>query len=718
MSPERDHRQAGKQGPAVAPTVPQWLFAAAFSCLLTALLWPELLQGGGIIGGDIYTYFLPQKQLLAEEFAANRLPLWHDRTALGYPLLAESQAAVFYPPTQLLYRITDAHTAFHVSFLLHYVLAALFSWRFFRSQQLSQLAALLAALIYVCSWFPARASLEWTIIGGVWLPLTLWLAEHLLQRPSITRLSLLATAHALHLLAGHFTLAFINQLMLVAFGLWRGISDSCAADTDRSGSNSKRRPAAILLMVGAVALSILLSAVQLVPTMELRLLSQRSGSQTTFNPAYGHMPPLYTTQLIASWWYWHSPEILNSRSLLRTPLAATADTNAVEAHFYVGLIPLALCVCLLNGRIRRRLPLATAGFWMLTTGTSTVYAFGWLVPFFRHLPGFGFFMGPGRYTILGTLALALLSGLVFDTLFRRSRRLTGWTVFAAVSVVTFVDLRWSTMAVSDAVAVINPPYQFLPDSWLAKSLHQADAAAPVRLFAPGANVGNLFGVSCVPQYLGLCPATYLRDDFLPVSPATADAPWPDAAMEKTLRKLAVTHLLTMEAIPRLSDDWELVAAAPDAFLNRVWARGSEPCYLYSSRRPPERISLLPEESGSIRIVERHPSVWVIEITTATAGVLRLTDLPYAGWQNFTTLTVAASSTLEQIANKRSLHVEDTAFDRIIRVPSGRNIITLKYCPNSFLLGAVISVTSAVILTAICMWKVRRSTDLQAPLQGD
>jgi hypothetical protein len=275
MSPERDHRREGNQRETVTPTVPQWLAATAFSCLLTGLLWPELFQGGGLIGGDIYPYFLPQKQLLAEEFAAGRLPLWHDRTALGYPLLAESQAAVFYPPTQVLYRITDAHTAFHISFLLHYILAGLFSWRFFRSQHLSQPGALLAALIYVCSWFPARASLEWSIIGGVWLPLTLWLADRLLQRPSIGRLALLATAHALHLLAGHFTLAFINQLMLVAFGFWRGVAIPIAAESPRAENATGRRAVSLLLMVGAIALSILLAAVQLVPTMELRLLSQR-----------------------------------------------------------------------------------------------------------------------------------------------------------------------------------------------------------------------------------------------------------------------------------------------------------------------------------------------------------------------------------------------------------------------------------------------------------
>jgi hypothetical protein len=711
MSPECTPRLAGDVCSPASPTIAQWLAAILFSGLLTGLLWPGLLQGGGLIGGDIYPYFLPQKQLLSQEFPAGRLPLWHDRTALGYPLLAESQAAVFYPPTQLLYRITDPHTAFHVCFLLHYLMAGICSWRFFRSQQLSQPAALFAALIYVCSWFPARASLEWSIIGGVWLPLTLWLADRLLQQPSVGRLSLLAAAHATHLLAGHFTLAFINQLMLAGFGLWKGLAApqlSTSTPTPRSQSPfspSRRRTTALLLMVSAVALALLLAAVQLRPTLELRLSSQRSGGQATFNPAYGHMPPLYTTQLLASWWYWHSPEIIQSRKILHTPLSSSADTNAVEAHFCVGLIPLGLCLCLLNGRIRRRLPAGAAGFWLLTTGISTCYAFGWLMPYTKQLPGFGFFMGPGRYTILGTLALALLTGLVLDALLRRSRLVRRWTIFTAIAAFTFVDLRWSTIAVSDAMVLPIPPYIHLPDSWLAEVLQKADAQAPVRLLAPGHNVGNLFGVSCVPQYLGLSPAAYFRDDFLPRSSPNADKPWPDAAMDAALQKLAVTHILSLDPIPLLSTDWEPVAAGPDAFLNRVWARGSEPCYLYRRRQPPARIQLLPPTSGEVRIVERHPSRWVLDVTAENAGVLQLADLPYPGW------TVS----VEPAPTPASHDLPESPVHRFIDVPAGRSRVTSEYQPAAFRSGASISLTTALILIAICLHpRFRRSAKASSP----
>ncbi|MFM8724574.1 MAG: hypothetical protein ACKON9_05545, partial [Planctomycetaceae bacterium] len=145
------------------PRTADWLLAIAMGLAALCWQWTGLLTGGGLVGGDTYPYFFPQKQLLAEEFSAGRIPLWHDRTALGYPLLAESQAGIFYPPTQVLYRLLPVHAAFHTAFLLHYLAAFVAAWRYARSQGLRQWSALLAATVFVYGWFPARSSLEWSI---------------------------------------------------------------------------------------------------------------------------------------------------------------------------------------------------------------------------------------------------------------------------------------------------------------------------------------------------------------------------------------------------------------------------------------------------------------------------------------------------------------------------------------------------------------------------
>ena len=318
---------------------------------------------------------------MADGFAHGELPLWHDRTGLGYPLHAESQAGIFYPTNQLLYRLFAVNTAYNVSILLHYALAFVFAWRFCRSQMLSQPSALLAAMVFVYGWFPARLSLEWSIIGGVWFPCCLWLTERLIRRPGRSAGCLLALGFGTHLLAGHFTLAFITQLCCLGYAAADIRANRPGRLKTIRGANLSSRVRAGLLVTGAIAAGICLAAVQLIPTMELRQLSQRDGSHAVFNPAYGHMPPVYLSQLVAGWWYWHSPEIVQSRQMLQFPfLMSSADTNQVEAHLYVGLIPLGLVLCLVQDSVRHRLRATHWKIWLMLSGMAIIYAFGWLVP--------------------------------------------------------------------------------------------------------------------------------------------------------------------------------------------------------------------------------------------------------------------------------------------------------------------------------------------------
>ena len=50
----------------------EWLVAFVAAIGLTVVFWGPLWTGGGIVGGDTYSYFLPQKQFLAERMKAGR----------------------------------------------------------------------------------------------------------------------------------------------------------------------------------------------------------------------------------------------------------------------------------------------------------------------------------------------------------------------------------------------------------------------------------------------------------------------------------------------------------------------------------------------------------------------------------------------------------------------------------------------------------------------
>lgn len=596
----------------------QWMAAAFIGTALALLMWHGLLQDTDLTGGDTWPYFFPQKMVLAESLAADELPVWHDVTALGYPLLAESQAGVFYPSNQLLYRLLDINLAYYVSIVGHYVLAYVFAWRFIRCQQVSHWASLLAAMVFVYGWFPARISLEWSIIGGVWLPLTLWITHEFLNRPSRWKFAALTTCLSLHLLAGHFTLAFINQLCLVTYA---GIQLLLRPAASRPAlTTTAAVPAAILL-------SLMLSAAQLLPSMELKQVSQREGARTEFNPGYGHMPPVYVTQLLASWTWWHTPEILQDGRLQRLPGSIDVATNAVEAHFYLGLIPLMLVAAGLFSRARRRTPVIVRRTWLILGACSLLYATGWLLPITRHLPGFSYFMGPGRYTIVATLAGAILCGCGLDALMKRRSVLIISILIAGP--LTWIDLRWSSAPVADAIEV-PAILKHQDESWV-RDYFRRQPPRTCRLLASGPNVANLFEVSCVPQYLGIGPSVYFSDQFdLITKPDQAEFVSPDQITR--LQELGVTHVLTTEPADQFADVLVPVDARPDALLNRIWGRGGSPCYLYQLRQPGQRLhSDPPAALTSWKQVQATPSEVTLEISLDQDAQVHLKELMYPGW---------------------------------------------------------------------------------------
>jgi len=654
----------------------QWCVALATGTALSLLMWHGLLNDNDLNGGDTWPYFMPQKVVLAESLQRNELPLWHDLTGLGYPLLAESQAGVFYPSNQILYRLFEIDRAYAISIILHYALAFTFAWRFILSQKVSWIASLLGAMVYVYGWFPARISLEWSIIGGMWLPLTLWLTHEFLKEPSRWKFAALTTALATHLLAGHFTLAFINELCLVCYAVL------CVILQKRTRRDEVLTATAI---PAAILLSLLLASAQLLPSMELKQISQRdeSGLEKSvrkFDPGYGHMPPLYLSQLLASWSWWHTPEIRASRQILHLPGSIDSDTNAVEAHFYVGLIPLALAVLCLIPATSRTVDPVVRRLWFILGLASVVYATGWLLPVTRYLPGFTFFMGPGRYTIVATLAGAILCCAALDCMIRRpSARMI---CMALIGAVTWIDMQWSTLPIADAVQVpaIWPSREH---SWIRKYFEEQPERSS-RLLASGPNVSNMFGVSSVPQYLGIGPAVYFGER-LDLATSPDDERFLSPEQLEKIRNLGVTHLLTDQPIHDSDDAIERVGAAPDVLLNRIWGAASQPRYLYALRSPGQRLFSEPAEAMSDwKCVSSSNHVVVFEVTLTQPATVHLRELMYPGWS-------------ASIDGKSVQSIDADDLLRTVEVPTGEHVIEWRFEPASVTTGIW---TSCIVLCGL------------------
>jgi Bacterial membrane protein YfhO len=640
---------------------------------LTFVFWAPLWNGGGLVGGDIYAYFLPQKAFYAEQLQAGSLPLWNNRIGWGYPQMAESQTGVFYPLHLPLYRFLDLNAAFNASIIAHYVLAFLFTWMYARQTGLSPIGGTLAAVVFVYGWFPPRVCLEWAILGGTWMPLALWCAERFVQTRFWRYAVTLALVLAVQMLAGHFLLAFVTQLVIVAYVPLR--ARFAARDVDQ--------PIHVPRTCGAIALAIvtgfLLAAVQLIPTWELKQHSQRLTVTAEHDPAYGSIPPAYLTQFLAPW-YWYADEQHFSDVMFKNG----PRTNRVEAHLYFGMLPLALAawaVWKTRGQPDRRMLI-----WIVLGLAALVHSSGVLMPVLKYVPGFSFFEGPGRFGIVTTLACALWAGCGLELLIRPLPLQTRRLAVAVILAVTLGDLWLVSRVVTYAVPVRQPSISRLAQSPLRDQLQSIEG--PVRLFSDAKNLPSLLGVSTLPVYLGLGPSQYFDPELM--LPGNSKL-WglPEPAQIEWMRRAGVTHLLSF--LPLDSRAWPVqrVWQAGDPFLNLSLARHpDEALFLVALSRTRGRIAWEDPETGAEPIlVEYQPQRVVVETNADRGGRLILTDLAFPGWQITVDGQPAPSTTTERVF-------------RCVDLTAGKHVIVWTYRPTSLYWGIIVSGSVLLLLLAI------------------
>jgi hypothetical protein len=334
--------------------------------------------------GDVYLYFYPYWEAAASALRSGRFPLWNPDLFMGAPLLANSQVGFFYPPNWPLWLLLPVPYAASATIVLHLLLAAAGTYLLGRrALGLPEDAAMLAALLFALGgYLSAQVEHLNQLQGLAWLPWALlamgrpavWRAKGAFLR----RFAALSLLLSLQLLAGHAQTVLITG---VAVFLWW----LAAAISERPWRASLPSLAGLVL---AAAMAAALSAVQLIPTLELARLSSRQGGLPLNEALSFSLHPL-----------------LLGRALL---------PGYGQALFteYVAYLPLTALLLVLAGAWgwRRRpevwplLLLVAAGL-LLALGRFNPIAIGLAL-----LPGFNLFRAPARWLALYALGAALLAG--------------------------------------------------------------------------------------------------------------------------------------------------------------------------------------------------------------------------------------------------------------------------------------------------------------------
>jgi hypothetical protein len=405
---ERACRAAGFVLPPVALTLAALVY---FRELL------PLPQPTRYLAGDFASYFYPVFRYVAEEIQAGRMPHWTPYLGVGYPLLSDIEASVFYPPIRLLTWLVGPPTylALEIYAIAHYVIAGLGMFVLLRQVGLPALAAGAGALPFMLSGFLWAHAAHLTILqAAAWLPWLVAAHARALATRTPTWTVVAAAAFAVLVLGGHPQIALYAA---VAVGFYTFVHVVTAGRG--TGWRTRLTPPAITATTVLLALGV--AAPQLAPTLSLAPATSRWQSTPEFLAAHALTFDQLLSFLVPFAHFgthrFHSMDELYAYVGIGTLVLASAGVvlrRDVWSGYFGGLALLGLALAVV----------------------PQVPGLGTLLPF---VPIFGIFRAAARATLLTHFGVAGLAALGLEAFGRavvaRDRRLVAltWSWRAAVA---------------------------------------------------------------------------------------------------------------------------------------------------------------------------------------------------------------------------------------------------------------------------------------------
>ena len=375
-----------------------------------------LLRGQLFFYWDNAQQHFPQTAFLHDALRSGHLPQWWPDVGLGFPTVAEGQAAHFHPFRVLLAWLFEAPTAVMLEIGTYLAVAGVGTFYYLRSLRLQPAASVIGAIGQMFGSFSMVFLRNMALHRSICLfPVAMLFAERTARDPKPRNALGFSLVVALQLLSGHPTFMVVTAAATTLYLLLRLIQIAWAGRRPAlAAATAALRPLSLWMVAAAIGFGI--GAVQVAPTLMNVAHSIRSnGFAYNYATRALSADPGFLPELLFPYAY-------RQGDWLPAPNRFGSVYNlGPSAAVYVGALPVvAAIVALLTIRRRSDRTLALVA----CTVIATAFAMGSRTPLFPALwmmPGMNGMRYPGRFLMWTGFCISCLGAVGAHRLLALSR---------------------------------------------------------------------------------------------------------------------------------------------------------------------------------------------------------------------------------------------------------------------------------------------------------
>ena len=355
------------------------------------IFYPDFFfaRSGFLVADHLWQHY-PWAELLWKSVHQFKLPFWTPLIQCGFPIAAESQIGIFYPPNLLLYFLLPLQWAHSYMNLFHFILGGCATYFYARQIGLKPAGSFIAAFLFLFGASHGGAYYNITSLKTIaWLPLGLFLFERTYQEGKWRYFLYLPFVFAMTLIAGYMQMGILCLFMFLIYTFFRIFIFSNSGKT-----NFAFRLNICFKLAISMLFTIVLALPQIWLTYPLAILSNRAGVVEEYAYVGSMFPGAIVTIFFPHW------------------------NNVFRGNnLYMGIFSLFLILATFDQRdasLRKYIKL-----WCCFGVIALLMAFGQWSPLyivFIKLSHFYSFRTPSKFLIFICLSMALLGGFGFQKL--------------------------------------------------------------------------------------------------------------------------------------------------------------------------------------------------------------------------------------------------------------------------------------------------------------